>query len=70
MFRWLTRTRGEDSLIDTLIKPPVVKFTGTDEALRQRTARRRQQAAVIREDALKVDTKDDTRTRVRIVGER
>lgn len=64
MFQWLLRTRGEDTLIDSLIKPPRVRYVGHDEALRKRTERRRQQAEAIREDALKVDTKDDHKARL------
>ena len=45
MFRWLLSTRGEDAVIDSLIKPPRQVFAGTDDALRQRTQQRRQDAA-------------------------
>jgi len=53
--RWLAPDVG-DPLIDTLIKPPVPKYAGADEALRTRTQRRRAAAESIRRRADAVET--------------
>lgn len=41
---------------DAMIRPPVYRFTGTDEALRKRTEARREAAKAIRARANKVET--------------
>lgn len=55
---WPFRRRRDD-LIDSQIKPPVVKFTGHDEALEQKARARRQHADQVRRDARQIDTRDD-----------
>ncbi len=45
-----------DVKIDELIKPLVIKFTGCDEALRERTAQRRLAAERIRQRAQRVES--------------
>jgi hypothetical protein len=53
--------------IEALIAPPVVKFTGHDEALAQRTRARREQADRLKADGRRLDTKDDGRSRIHMV---
>lgn len=60
----MTFWRRRDRLIDTLIVPPVVKFTGTDEALAARTKVRREQAEKVRTEAAQIETKDDRMSRI------
>lgn len=45
-----------DKTIDTLIKPPVQKFVGCDDALRQRTQEKRAVAEKIRARSQRVDS--------------
>jgi hypothetical protein len=52
--RW--RRDTSDPVIDTLIKPPVRKFAGADEALAHKTAQRRAAADSIRRRAEAVET--------------
>jgi hypothetical protein len=49
------RTASELAHADSLIKPASYRFTGTDEAVRERTAKRRRAAAGIRTRAARVD---------------
>ena len=58
--------RRRDRLIDTLIVPPVVKYTGTDEALAARTRVRREQAEQVRLSSLRIDTKDEQKIHTRV----
>lgn len=51
--------RRRDRVIATLIKPPVYRFTGHDEALEQRARERRKHADRVRRDACQIDTRDD-----------
>ena len=44
MIDWGRWWRRDDPLIDTLIKPPVAKYAGADEALAQQTQARRDAA--------------------------
>lgn len=67
MFQWLKWTRGEDAKIDTLIKPPVYRFTGHDESLQVASMARREQADKIRRSANTLDTRDDARSKLRMV---
>ena len=60
----MTFWRRRDRLIDTLIVPPVVKYTGTDEALAARTKVRREQAEKVRTEAAQIETKDDRMSRI------
>ena len=60
----MTFWRRRDRLIDTLIVPPVVKYTGTDEALAARTRVRREQAEKVRTEAAQIETKDDRMSRI------
>lgn len=58
--RWISRRRRQGEvgaeLAQLLIKSPVVRFTGHDEALQQRTRRRRDAANQIRERAAQVES--------------
>lgn len=56
MFRWLLSTRGEDPLIDTLIKKPVMKFPGHDDSLRVATLARREEAAKLEARAAQLNS--------------
>lgn len=51
--------RRRDAKIDSMIRPPVYKFTGHDEAMEQRARERRQHADRVRRDAFQIDTRDD-----------
>jgi len=53
---WRRRLPPGDAAIATLIKSPVPKFTGHDEALQQRTRQRREAAAKIRVRASHVES--------------
>jgi hypothetical protein len=53
--RWLAPDVS-DPVIDTLIKPPVPKYAGADEALSARTAARRAAAASLRQRAVAVES--------------
>lgn len=55
---WPFRKRP-DRLIDTLIKTPRQLHVGFDEAIRDRAAKRRKQAAEIRSDAARFETRGD-----------
>lgn len=48
--------QAEDDVIDTLIKPVQQRFTGSDEALQARTAKKRQAADSIRRRAAHVES--------------
>ncbi len=52
---------------EPVIKPPRYVFTGFDQTLRDRTAARRKQAAEIREDAARFETRPDMRSRLKVV---
>lgn len=52
---WWRRDTG-DPVIDGLIKPPVRKYAGADEALAHKTAQRRAAAEAIRRRAGAVET--------------
>lgn len=57
--RWLVRRRHQQSIdaeLDTLIKPPVRKFDGHDEALAKRTQQRREAADRMRGRAAQVES--------------
>lgn len=69
VLRWLRRRLVTDP-IDRLIVPPVQKFAGHDEALAHRTRARREHADRIKAEGRKLETRDDGRSRIHLVGER
>lgn len=62
--------RRPDRVIDTLIKPPVQKFSGQDDALRQRTEAKRARAAEIRQEAVQIETETEKPRRLHLSGGR
>lgn len=56
-----------DATIDALIRPPVPRFAGQDDALRVATAQRRERADAIKRGARLIETKDDRGYRLRKV---
>lgn len=63
---WLFRRR-RDRLIDTLIRPPVYRFTGHDEGLEQQARERRKHADRVRLDANRIETRDDRASKIHLV---
>ncbi len=67
-WRWLQRQRSSDPKIDRYIVPPVQKFAGHDEALAQRTRARREHAEQIKAEGRRLDTRDDSRSKIHMVS--
>lgn len=63
--RWLSRQIVRDTLV---ITPPRQIFIGHDEALERQTRRRREHAAAIKADSLRLETKDDRRSQLHVVS--
>jgi hypothetical protein len=56
VIRWPWRRPEGDAVIDTLIKPPVLRYAGADEGLAAKTMRRRAAADAMRRRADAVAT--------------
>lgn len=65
------RKWGRDPHAETTRKP-TYRFTGHDDALRQRTERRREDASAIRRQAVRLEasTQDEAKPRIHLVGGR
>jgi hypothetical protein len=60
--------RSHDPVIETLIKPPTYTYLGHDETLEIAARQRRKDADRVRAEARRLDTRDDPRSRIHVVG--
>jgi hypothetical protein len=68
VWQWAARRfQPPDTIIDTLIRPPVFRYAAQDDDLRQASALRRARAEAIKRDARLIETMDDRGSRLRKV---
>jgi hypothetical protein len=67
LIEWLFGRREQEPIAPIEIKPPVYRFTGSDESLAARTRQRREASDAMRARAARVDSGDKVGTILKMV---